>query len=323
MDAADLGVVEAAALIAERRLSASELTRACLARIRERDGAHSHEGDAASVNAWVRVYEEEALAAAAHVDDARALADGPLPQLCGIPIGLKDLYGVAGEPLTARAACSTSGRSRTATSGAGSRAGDDPARPPPHARVRGRRDDRPGRQPVGARALSGRIERRLGRGARRAHGARGHGDGHGRLAADPVGAVRHLDDQADARARVDARCRAARHEPRPRRARWRARWRIARRSWPRWRGRIRPPGARSQPAPTTLPAPRTGASRWPACASRSRPASTALPRRRRRRRPRCRDRAVHRAGPASSHRPRRASRSTSATTSSTSSTPSC
>jgi aspartyl-tRNA(Asn)/glutamyl-tRNA(Gln) amidotransferase subunit A len=101
MDAADLGVVEAAALIAERRLSASELTRACLARIGERDGAHSHEGDPASVNAWVRVYEEEALATAAQVDDARALADGPLPQLCGIPIGLKDLYGVAGEPLTA------------------------------------------------------------------------------------------------------------------------------------------------------------------------------------------------------------------------------
>ena len=101
MDAADLGVVEAAALIAERRLSASELTRACLARIRERDGTHSHEGDPRSVNAWVRVYEEEALAAAAHADDARALADGPLPPLCGIPIGLKDLYGVAGEPLTA------------------------------------------------------------------------------------------------------------------------------------------------------------------------------------------------------------------------------
>ena len=60
MDAADLGVVEAAALLAERKLSASELTRACLARIRERDGTHSHEGDPASVNAWVRVYEEDA-----------------------------------------------------------------------------------------------------------------------------------------------------------------------------------------------------------------------------------------------------------------------
>ena len=101
MDAADLGVVEAAALLADRKLSASELTRACLARIRERDGSHSHEGDPASVNAWVRVYEDDALAAAAQADDARALAGDPLPPLCGIPIGLKDLYGVAGEPLTA------------------------------------------------------------------------------------------------------------------------------------------------------------------------------------------------------------------------------
>ena len=64
-DPADLGVVEAAALLATRALSATELTGACLARIRERDGAHSHEGDPGSVNAWVRVYEEDALAAAA------------------------------------------------------------------------------------------------------------------------------------------------------------------------------------------------------------------------------------------------------------------
>ena len=56
------------------RLSASELVRACLARIRERDGDHSHEGDPASVNAWVRVYEEDALAAAAQADERRAPA---------------------------------------------------------------------------------------------------------------------------------------------------------------------------------------------------------------------------------------------------------
>ena len=49
----------------------------------------------------MRVYEEDALAAAAQADDARALAGDPLPRLCGIPIGLKDLYAVAGEPLTA------------------------------------------------------------------------------------------------------------------------------------------------------------------------------------------------------------------------------
>ena len=61
---ADLGVCEAAEALASRALSSRELTEACLARIRERDGTHSHEGDPDSINAWVRVYEEDALAAA-------------------------------------------------------------------------------------------------------------------------------------------------------------------------------------------------------------------------------------------------------------------
>jgi len=96
---ADLGVVEAAARLARRELSATEVVGACLERIRERDGTHSHEGDPGSINAWVRVYEEDAVAAAAAAD-AR-LAAGGAPALCGIPIGLKDLYAVAGKPLTA------------------------------------------------------------------------------------------------------------------------------------------------------------------------------------------------------------------------------
>ena len=100
MDAADLGIREASALIASGALSASELVHACLARIDERDGAHSHLGDPASINAWVRVYEEEALAAAAQADEARATLADP-PPLWGIPIGLKDLYAVAGRRLTA------------------------------------------------------------------------------------------------------------------------------------------------------------------------------------------------------------------------------
>jgi aspartyl-tRNA(Asn)/glutamyl-tRNA(Gln) amidotransferase subunit A len=98
-DAADLGVVEAAALLADRALSSRELTEACLARIGERDGVHSHDGDPASINAWVRVYDDDALAAADRAD-AR-LAAGDAPVLCGIPIALKDLYAVAGKPLTA------------------------------------------------------------------------------------------------------------------------------------------------------------------------------------------------------------------------------
>jgi aspartyl-tRNA(Asn)/glutamyl-tRNA(Gln) amidotransferase subunit A len=98
-DAADLGVLEASDLLRQRALSARELAEACLARIRERDGVHSHEGDPRSVNAWVRVYEEDALAAAAAADERLARDDAPV--LCGIPIGLKDLYAVAGKPLTA------------------------------------------------------------------------------------------------------------------------------------------------------------------------------------------------------------------------------
>jgi aspartyl-tRNA(Asn)/glutamyl-tRNA(Gln) amidotransferase subunit A len=104
-DPADLGVVEASALLADGTLSASELVRACLARIRDRDGTHSHEGDPASINAWVRVYEEDALAAAAQADERRSAGGvgrhGEPPLLCGIPVGLKDLFAVAGKPLTA------------------------------------------------------------------------------------------------------------------------------------------------------------------------------------------------------------------------------
>ncbi|MGH2935121.1 MAG: amidase family protein, partial [Gaiellaceae bacterium] len=96
---ADLGVLEAAELLARRELSSRELTDACLARIVERDGVHSHDGDPGSVNAWVRVYEEDARAAASSADER--LAAGDAPPLCGIPIGLKDLYAVAGKPVTA------------------------------------------------------------------------------------------------------------------------------------------------------------------------------------------------------------------------------
>jgi aspartyl-tRNA(Asn)/glutamyl-tRNA(Gln) amidotransferase subunit A len=98
-EAADAGVVEAIALLARREVSSRELVESCLARIRERDGTHSHDGDASSVNAWVRVYEADALAAADRAD-ARLAAPGS-PPLCGVPLGLKDLYAVAGKPLTA------------------------------------------------------------------------------------------------------------------------------------------------------------------------------------------------------------------------------
>jgi aspartyl-tRNA(Asn)/glutamyl-tRNA(Gln) amidotransferase subunit A len=98
-DAADLGVIEASRALAAGELSARELVDACLARIRERDGEHTFDGDPSSVNAWARVYEEDAYAAADGADDRRSRGDGT--PLCGVPIGLKDLYAVAGKPLTA------------------------------------------------------------------------------------------------------------------------------------------------------------------------------------------------------------------------------
>ena len=87
---ADLGVVEAADALSRGDASSRELVAACLARIGERDPA---------INAWVRVYDEDALAAADLADERRARGDVGL--LCGIPVALKDLYAVAGKPLTA------------------------------------------------------------------------------------------------------------------------------------------------------------------------------------------------------------------------------
>jgi aspartyl-tRNA(Asn)/glutamyl-tRNA(Gln) amidotransferase subunit A len=97
---ADLGVVAAAGLLRRRELSAAELTEACLARIDERNGgAPTFEGSPEAVNAWVRLYPELAREAARAADER--LAAGEAPLLCGIPLGLKDLYGMAGLPLTA------------------------------------------------------------------------------------------------------------------------------------------------------------------------------------------------------------------------------
>src|SRR3954447_23492520 len=98
-DLTALSVGEMGALLAAGEVSAVELLDAHLQRIGAVDGAHSHDGDPRSVNAWVRIYDQDARAAAARADER--LAAGPAPALCGIPVGLKDLYGVAGHPLTA------------------------------------------------------------------------------------------------------------------------------------------------------------------------------------------------------------------------------
>jgi aspartyl-tRNA(Asn)/glutamyl-tRNA(Gln) amidotransferase subunit A len=99
-DPADLGVLEAAESLQARELSAVELTEACLARIEERNGgAPTFEGAPDAINAFVRVYADEAREAAAAAD--AQLADGSAPPLCGIPLALKDLYDAEGFPTTA------------------------------------------------------------------------------------------------------------------------------------------------------------------------------------------------------------------------------
>jgi aspartyl-tRNA(Asn)/glutamyl-tRNA(Gln) amidotransferase subunit A len=107
-DVVRLGVRELSDLLQRGELSAVEVTEAFLRRIREVDGAHSHEGDPESINAWVRVYEESARDSAAQADgrlSKKAVGRaGKAPPLTGVPIGLKDLYRVAGKPVTASSA---------------------------------------------------------------------------------------------------------------------------------------------------------------------------------------------------------------------------
>jgi aspartyl-tRNA(Asn)/glutamyl-tRNA(Gln) amidotransferase subunit A len=99
-DPADLGVLEASALLRGRHLSSAELTEAFLSRIEERNGGvPTFEGAPDAVNAWVRVYPDQAREAARLADER--LAAGEAPLLCGIPLALKDLYGIEGLPLTA------------------------------------------------------------------------------------------------------------------------------------------------------------------------------------------------------------------------------
>lgn len=100
-DPAELGLLDAAALLHDRTLSAEELLAACARRIAERNGGEpSFAGGPEAVNAWARLYLDEARRQARAADERRAREPSVSP-LCGIPIALKDLYAVGGLPVTA------------------------------------------------------------------------------------------------------------------------------------------------------------------------------------------------------------------------------
>jgi aspartyl-tRNA(Asn)/glutamyl-tRNA(Gln) amidotransferase subunit A len=80
-----LTISEAAERLRRREFSVLELTRACLERIAAVDP---------KLNAFITVTEEEAMAQAEAAD--RRLKAGAAATLCGIPLGIKDIYCTAG-----------------------------------------------------------------------------------------------------------------------------------------------------------------------------------------------------------------------------------
>ena len=83
-------IAKAARLIATKRLSPVELTRACLERVHALDNR---------LHAFVHLTEERALAEARAAETA-IMARGPSGPLHGIPIGLKDIVDTKGIPTT-------------------------------------------------------------------------------------------------------------------------------------------------------------------------------------------------------------------------------
>jgi aspartyl-tRNA(Asn)/glutamyl-tRNA(Gln) amidotransferase subunit A len=84
-----LTIAEAQAKLRQREISSRELTRACLDRIAAVEP---------KLNAFITVTEDEALTQADAAD--ALLAKGDAPPLCGIPLGIKDIYATKGVKTT-------------------------------------------------------------------------------------------------------------------------------------------------------------------------------------------------------------------------------
>ncbi|RAV31967.1 Asp-tRNA(Asn)/Glu-tRNA(Gln) amidotransferase subunit GatA [Corynebacterium heidelbergense] len=82
---------ELAEKIHSREISSAEVTRAHLDRIAEANG---------SINAFLHVSSDEAMAAATAVDEALASGDEPTSPLAGVPLALKDVFTTTDAPTT-------------------------------------------------------------------------------------------------------------------------------------------------------------------------------------------------------------------------------
>ena len=85
----ELGVCQAAEGLAGKKFSSVELTQAVIDRVHEKDG---------EIGAYITFDEEGALAAAKTADEARAA--GKVSPLLGVPVAIKDLINVKGQPCT-------------------------------------------------------------------------------------------------------------------------------------------------------------------------------------------------------------------------------
>ena len=82
-DPADLTLLQAAAELRARRLSAVELLQACQRRIDERNGGEpSFDGAPDAINAWVRLYPELAAEQARAADERLAANPDDAPASC-------------------------------------------------------------------------------------------------------------------------------------------------------------------------------------------------------------------------------------------------
>ena len=257
----ELGVREAADHIRRGVCSSVALVEACLARVRALEP---------QVLAWAHLDADGALAAARE-RDAEAAAGRPRGPLHGVPVGIKDIFDVAGMPTTAGAREFAHTRpTRDCGAVARLRAAGAVILGKTHTTQFAFRDPSPTRNPWNPAPHAGRLVVRLGCRGRRPHGAGRHRLADGRLDPAAGGVLRRGRAQGTARAGAGRRRGAAGVVARPRgavRALRRRRRADAERAGRPGRGAGRRAGAAAGRRPPALRPRRARAAAPPRCRS--------------------------------------------------------